>query len=61
MTDSRDRALQFAYFLIGLALPLAGWALWSKNHAHSEKAQADSARDVTMEDSFPASDPPASW
>ncbi len=61
MTDSRDRALQVAYFLIGLALPLAGWAIWSKNHSQTTKARVDSARDVTMEDSFPASDPPASW
>jgi hypothetical protein len=60
MTD-QDRALRFAYFLIGLGLPLAGWALWTKYRVQSEKAEADSARDVTMEDSFPASDPPASW
>ncbi|HEY1946073.1 MAG TPA: hypothetical protein VGG97_03650 [Bryobacteraceae bacterium] len=61
MTDSRDRALHFAYFLIGLALPLAGWALWSRNDAESTKDRTDSAHDVTMEDSFPASDPPSSW
>jgi hypothetical protein len=61
MTDSRDRALYFAYFLIGLAVPLAGWALWSKNNTDSSKARTDFAHDVTMEDSFPASDPPSSW
>jgi hypothetical protein len=38
--------------------------LWSKTDGFgvfSRKAKADKAQDVTVEDSFPASDPPSAW
>ncbi len=64
MTDTQDRGLKLAYFVLGIALPLVGWVLWSKTGGFrlgGRKAQVDQARDVTIEDSFPASDPPSSW
>jgi hypothetical protein len=61
MTDSQDRAIRFSYFLLGVTLPLAGWAIWSRFRTENTKAEAESALDDTVEDSFPASDPPASW
>jgi hypothetical protein len=56
--------LKFAYFLIGVALPIVGLALWIRTNGipgQSLKGQVDKAHDVTVEDSFPASDPPSAW
>jgi hypothetical protein len=65
MTQTHDgnpnRMLRFAYFLIGIALPLVGFAIWSKNSGASRKSEVDKAHDITVEDSFPASDPPSAW
>lgn len=65
MSDIRDdtpnRVLRFAYFLIGIALPLAGLAIWSKNRNDNRRGEVDKAHDITVEDSFPASDPPSAW
>ena len=64
MTDTQDRGLKLAYFIMGIALPLAGFLIWSKTGGFrfgSRKAQVDQAHYVTVEDSFPASDPPSSW
>jgi hypothetical protein len=65
MTETRDcnpnRVLRFAYFLIGIALPLVGLAIWSKSNGANRKSEVDKAHDITFEDSFPASDPPSAW
>jgi hypothetical protein len=64
MTNGQYRALKFASFVLGVALPLAGYTLWSKNHGFrlfNRKARTDQAHDITVEDSFPASDPPSAW
>jgi hypothetical protein len=64
MTDAQNRGLKFAYFLIGIAVPIVGLALWAKSNGlsgTSRKGQVDKAHDVTVEDSFPASDPPSAW
>lgn len=64
MTDTQDKALKFAYFLLGISLPIAGYVFWSKIDRFglgNKKARQDEARDIAVEDSFPASDPPASW
>lgn len=64
MTDAQDRGLKFAYFLMGIALPIIGLALWAKSNESSSanpKGHVDQAHDVTVEDSFPASDPPSAW
>ncbi len=64
MTDIQNRGLKFAYFVLGIALPVAGYLLWSKNVRlpfFSKKERVDQAHDVTVEDSFPASDPPSAW
>ncbi len=60
MTDAQSRGLKFAYFILGIALPILGLSLWARNQENS-KVEVDKAHDVTVEDSFPASDPPSSW
>jgi len=59
MSDSSNRDLKFLYFLLGIALPIAGYAIWSRNSCR--KQEIDKAHDITVEDSFPASDPPSAW
>jgi hypothetical protein len=61
MTDTQHRALKFIYFVLGIALPIAGYALWSNGFRCSKRARVDKAHDITVEDSFPASDPPSAW
>jgi hypothetical protein len=64
MTEAQNRALKFAYFVMGIALPIAGYLVWSKTDGFrymSKKSRVDQAHDITVEDSFPASDPPSAW
>lgn len=64
MTDSQSRGLKFAYFVLGIALPIAGYVVWSKIGGCgcvSKKERIDKAHDETVEESFPASDPPSAW
>lgn len=52
------------YLLAGMALPLAAYVLWTKTDGFrccSKKAHVDEMHDITVEDSFPASDPPSAW
>jgi hypothetical protein len=60
----KDRGLKFAYFVLGIAVPIAGYFVWSRTHGFglfSRKAHVDKMHDMTVEDSFPASDPPSAW
>jgi len=61
--DTQDRVLKFVYFVLGISLPVAGYLLWQKTEGFglTRKARVDQAHDITVEDSFPASDPPSSW
>ena len=64
MTDSLERGRKFAFFVLGIAAPIVGWLFWAKTNGFggkSKKARTDLAHDVTVEDSFPASDPPSAW
>ena len=64
MTDKQIRSLRFVYFVLGIALPLAGYFVWSKTDGFQfsrKKQRVDQAHDITVEDSFPASDPPSAW
>ena len=63
MTDLQSRGLKFTYFLLGIALPIAGYMVWSKNGGLRGRAKkhVEEKRDLALEDSFPASDPPAAW
>lgn len=64
MIDTQNRAMKFMYFVLGIALPVAAYAFWAKTDASrtvSKKSRVDKAHDVTVEDSFPASDPPSAW
>jgi hypothetical protein len=60
LTETQNRGLKFAYFILGVAVPLAGFFLWWRNGAN-RKNHLDKAHDITVEDSFPASDPPSAW
>ncbi len=59
MNDTCNRGLKWLFFLLGLALPVAGYAIWCKTA--DRKKEIDQAHDITVEDSFPASDPPSAW
>lgn len=64
MTDTQGRVLKSFYFILGLGLPVAAWVLWSKTDGFTcfgKKSRVDKAHDTTVEDSFPASDPPSAW
>jgi len=64
MTDTQSRTLKLVYFVLGIALPIAGYMLWSKTGSprpQTKKTRTDQAHDITVEDSFPASDPPSAW
>ena len=61
MTENQNRGLNFAYFVLGIALPVAGYFVWSKTRCALRKDEIDQAHDITIEDSFPASDPPSAW
>jgi hypothetical protein len=61
---AKDAMKKFVYFLIGLSLPIAGYVVWMKTDGFSccgRKAHVDQMHDMTVEDSFPASDPPSAW
>jgi hypothetical protein len=61
LTERQERALRLAYFVVGAAVPLIGWKLWDNWGKKERRAEIDDAQDITLEDSFPASDPPSSW
>ncbi len=64
MRETRTPGSKLTYFVVGLALPIVGWslcALFGKLRCESQKEHVDKAHDVTVEDSFPASDPPSAW
>jgi hypothetical protein len=61
---TQDRTKKFALFILGIALPVAGVLLWSKSFGCKgsvRREEIDQAHDITVEDSFPASDPPSAW
>ena len=64
MTEAQTRSLKFAYFILGIALPVAGFFVWSRKEGFrffQRKSHIDKMHDATVEDSFPASDPPSAW
>jgi hypothetical protein len=60
-TEAQQKGLWLAYFIVGAAIPLITWNLFSKRGNKQRLREIDSAHDTTVEDSFPASDPPSSW
>ena len=59
MSDSCKCESKILYLLLGITLPLAILALWPRSG--QRKREIDKAHDITVEDSFPASDPPSAW
>ncbi len=62
MSETKNTTQKLIYFLLGAGLPLAAYLLWSKTCVfNTRKEHVDRAHDITVEDSFPASDPPSAW
>jgi hypothetical protein len=62
MTEARNPTLKFGYFVLGIAAPFAAYFLWCRGFRFcTRKSRVDKAHDITVEDSFPASDPPSAW
>jgi hypothetical protein len=64
MNDTQSRGLKIAYILLGVAMPLLALTVLAKSSRRIDpirKEEIDQAHDVTVEDSFPASDPPSAW
>ena len=62
MNETQDGGRKFAYFILGITLPIAGYLLWSRTmNYRNRKEEIDQAHDITVEDSFPASYPPSAW
>ncbi len=63
--STESRSLNFAYFLLGIAVPMGIFLVWSKTDGFglslTGRKRKDVAHDITVEDSFPASDPPSAW
>jgi hypothetical protein len=63
VTEAQNRGLKFTWFLLGIALPVAGYFIWSRTigEKFQRKQRDNDLQQIAVEDSFPASDPPASW
>jgi hypothetical protein len=69
MPDTQHRSHKLAYLFLGIAVPVTGYLvtgylLWSKGRgfcACRKKKELDRSQQIAVEDSFPASDPPATW
>jgi hypothetical protein len=62
MNPTQNRALKFAYFVLGIAAPVVALVLFKKLGTPKQRRdEIDRAHDITVEDSFPASDPPSAW
>ena len=42
-----SRTLKFTYFVLGIALPIAGYVLWSKAGCGCKKSRIDKAHDTS--------------
>ncbi|MBV8569228.1 MAG: hypothetical protein JO319_01330 [Acidobacteriaceae bacterium] len=52
------------YFLLGVAVPLATFAVCCRTNffrGQDAKKHRERLQEIAVEDSFPASDPPATW
>jgi hypothetical protein len=63
MIETQNPTRKFAYFVLGIAVPLAAYVIWSRTIGAkcAMRKRVDEAHDITVEDSFPASDPPSAW
>jgi hypothetical protein len=64
MIERRNPALKFSYLVLGLVAPIAAYMVWYRTGGFRfcrRKSRVDKAHDITVEDSFPASDPPSAW
>ena len=61
--SKRYQGTNIAFFIVGIAIPMALYLVWSKGcfRLNRNQQSIDEAHDITVEDSFPASDPPSAW
>ena len=63
--NNKTLSEKIALFFVGIAVPMAVYILWSKTNGFrfgsGRHGEVDRAHDITVEDSFPASDPPSAW
>ncbi len=65
MFEKRGRGRKLLMILVGIAVPLGAAWYWRQQgcacRQRSERDKRDQLQEIAVEDSFPASDPPASW
>lgn len=62
MAETKSTTQKLIYFLLGAGVPIAAYLLWNKFcPCGKRKEHEDRLRDIAVEDSFPASDPPSAW
>jgi hypothetical protein len=61
MARTQHRSHKLLYFLLGIAVPFGGYLLWNGCRCYNRKEERERLQEIAVEDSFPASDPPASW
>jgi len=64
MFGKQGRGLKLLKILAGIAIPLGAVWFWRRNctcRDQTERDKQDQLQEIAVEDSFPASDPPASW
>jgi hypothetical protein len=64
MPETQRCSHKLVYLLLGIAVPVGGYLLWWKGRefcACRRKKELDRSQEIAVEDSFPASDPPATW
>ncbi len=64
MSETKSPGFKIAYVALGIAVPLAAYLLCCGTgvlRVCRRKSRVDKAHDITVEDSFPASDPPSAW
>jgi hypothetical protein len=64
MCAKQNRGLKLLMLFAGIVVPLGGVWLWRKScdcRDQGAKDKKNQLQEIAVEDSFPASDPPASW
>ena len=64
MDKDKEYSLKIVCFALGIVVPLATLLIMKKTGiapGRQRKSAIDRAHDITVEDSFPASDPPSAW